>query len=298
MSQKETVLLTGASGFLGSHLLKGFLNAGYRVFAFKRKTSNLWRLHGIVDNVEWFDIDDLERPFKIGKIDHVVHAATCYGRNNELPSEVAMANLFIPLKLFELASLAKVITFLNTDTFFNNGEITYRYLNSYILSKKQLCEWLKQHQTATKVLNIKLEHVYGPADDQTKFVPYIIDQLLKAADELPLTKGEQKRDFVYVDDVVNAYLCLLKNYGQLCSHDHYQTINVGSGVAVTIKVFVETAAQILHSQTKLLFGMLPYREGEIMQSCADLTTLRSLQWEPKYLIDAGINEIIRSKLQS
>ena len=136
----------------------------------------------------------------------VVHTATCYGRNRETPLEVFEANLKFPLDLLEKAAL------FSTDTFFNTDTILYKYLNGYSLSKHQFVEWGKQYADEHKIkfCNIKLEHMYGPGDDDSKFTTYVINSCLNNVPEVKLTLGEQERDFIYIDDVVSAYQLLLK----------------------------------------------------------------------------------------
>jgi CDP-paratose synthetase len=285
MQQQEIILLTGASGFFGSHLVKGFLNDGYRIFAYKRKSSDLWRLKDVVEQVEWFDAGDLRKPFEVAKINHVVHTSTCYGRSGELASEVVAVNLLFPLMVFELA------TFFNSDTFLNTDTILNKSLNFYSLSKSHFCDWLMQLAKNTKVINVKLEHIYGPFDDNKKFISYVIEQCAHNVKELPLTLGEQKRDFVYVDDVVSAYKCILKNHKQLVHN--YNHIEVGSGQSVRVRDVVEFVAKHLNSKTKLLFGALPYRESEIMDSFVDLQWLKSLGWSPQYSFEKGLKEIFK-----
>ena len=140
----KTVLLTGATGFLGSYLAEALLKNNFKVLCYHRPQSDFARLQTIKNEIQWFNA-----PFKaINKIDHVIHVATNYGRNKEAGSILVEANLLFPLRIFELAE------FFNTTTFFNTDTILYKYLNSYALSKKQLCEWLKTSANNTKVINI------------------------------------------------------------------------------------------------------------------------------------------------
>lgn len=125
-----TILLTGATGFLGSHILNRLLQADYKVVILKRSFSDTWRINSVLSKVKFYDLDKtpIETAFKEQKIDVVIHTATNYGRSNQLVSSIVDTNLMFSLKLLETAA------FFNTDT------LLYKYLNHYSLSKKQFIE--------------------------------------------------------------------------------------------------------------------------------------------------------------
>lgn len=287
---KKRILLTGVTGFLGSHLAKALLAAGYEVVALKRKSSSLLRVESIVSDIVFFDIegldfDDLFRD--CGKIGTIIHTATCYGRNNESVSEIFAANTEFPLRLLDAGNRAGVEVFLNTDT------ILDKYLNLYALSKNQLLQWGKFFSMHEKIRfrNIRLEHFYGPDDDDTKFSTYVIKSCLGNIQELKLTPGEQKRDFIYIDDVVTAYLLLLEKMDSFPGP--FIELDVGSGHAVSIREFVEAVHRITASKTQLAFGALPYREGEVMLSKANIGPLMELGWICSTSLEEGLRSTIR-----
>jgi CDP-paratose synthetase len=289
---KKRILLTGVTGFLGSHLAKAILAAGYDVVALKRKSSSLRRVESIVSGIVYVDIEemDFERLFlDYGKIDVIIHTATCYGRNNESVSEVFSANTEFPLRLLDAGSRAGVELFLNTDT------ILDKYLNLYALSKNQLLQWGRffSKQGNIRFVNIRLEHFYGPNDEATKFSAHVINSCLNNIPELKLTAGEQKRDFIYIDDVISAYMVLLERMGR--SESAFVEFDVGSGNSVSIREFVETVHRLTTSQTHLAFGAIPYRDGEVMHSEADTSKLTELGWHCQYDIKAGLNKLIEQE---
>ncbi len=285
----STVLITGATGFLGSHLVKALLKDNYRVIILKRSFSNTKRIENILSQCCVYDIDqcELTKPFEdLGKIDSVIHTATCYGRNNESSTEIVEANVIFPLKLLEAATFFKTDIFLNTDTTLPS------YLNIYSTSKKHFLDWGKQfvQKQTIKFVNLKLEHIFGAGDDDSKFVTYIIKNCLNNIEELKLTAGEQKRDFIHIDDVVSIYQLLLKKVQKEPSF--YQEYPVGSGKAIKIRELVEMIHRLTQSKTILKFGTVPYREGEIMFSEANLDKLKSFGWTSNNTLERGLLKII------
>lgn len=292
---KATVLVTGATGFLGSHLVKALLKEDYRVIILKRSFSKTWHLDDVLSQLITYDLDlcELKQPFQdIDSIDAVIHTATCYGRHRERVSEIFQSNTAFPLKLLETAIAFQTETFINTDTMLD------RQLNSYALSKHQFREWGEQlaNQDKIRFVNIKLEHMFGPEDDDSKFTTYVVKSCCDQAPELTLTPGEQERDFIYIDDVVSAYSLLLKKARQQA--EFYQEYELGSGKAVSIREFVETVHRLTDSQTVLNFGARSYREHEIMFSQADITKLKNLGWLPQYSLEKGLNTTIAAYAKS
>ena len=289
------ILLTGATGFLGSHLLHALVANGHHVIIFKRSFSNIQRVAESLSKAFIYDLDrcDLRQPFKeSGPIDAVIHTATCYGRNNEKLSQILEANTVFPVKLFETAISFGVETFFNTDTFFNKGTAFHKHLGGYVLSKRQFMEWGRQIADLRQVcfVNVRLEHLYGPKDDDSKFVSQILTSCLKNIPELKLTHGEQKRDFIYVDDAVSAFLLLLEKANQ--QGRTYQHYDLGTGQATSVRQFVEMVHHMTESETILLFGALPYRDDEMMYSAANVEPLNALGWSPQYTLEQGVQQII------
>tara|TARA_R110001606_G_scaffold178752_1_gene325427 strand:+ start:10513 stop:11394 length:882 start_codon:yes stop_codon:yes gene_type:complete len=288
---KPTILLTGANGFLGSHLLEALLSQQYNVVILKRSTSDLWRIAHLMDQVTSHDVDvqPLQQAFKEQEIDCVIHTACHYGRNGDSIHSIVESNLLYGIQVLEAAIKCNVKTFINTDS------LLPRDLTPYSLSKKQLVDWLKHQSDRIKVVNLRLEHMFGPKDDATKFVSWVIAQLKANAPEIKLTQGEQQRDFVYIDDVVSAYLTVLSKLDALQS---YSEFDVGSGVLTTVRSFLEQLKQACEVSfgkldTQLVFGALPYRDGEMMSVDVNTQALRDLGWSAKTNIGHGLTYILK-----
>ena len=285
------ILLTGGNSFLGSNLVKKLIQFNHKLLCIKRKSSNLWRLKDIEHLISWFDLEEInfEKFFKKNKIDYVIHCATDYGRNVIDPINLININLIIPLKLAHYASKNNVSCFINADT------ILDKRINSYTLSKKHFLDWLKNYSNNLKIINLAFEHFYGPNDNKTKFASYIIDKLIRNEDdtEIKLTPGQQKRGFLYIDDVVDLFIILI-NKEKDFSNSFYN-FRVGSKDRTSIKEFVKLAKKLCNNdKTNLLFGALPYRKNEIMKPPkTDIKKLADLGWKQKYSLVNGITKTIQ-----
>lgn len=288
---KKKLLLTGGTGFLGSNLLRRFVADGrYEVVLLKRSFSNAARIKDLIGSFRAYDVDSVpfEKVFDENEISVIVHCATNYGRRFVPASELIDANLIYPLRLLQLGQERGRPIFINTDT------ILDKRINAYSLSKKHFFDWFEFFSQKSVCVNVALEHFFGPADDPSKFVTRIVLDLLREVDALDLTLGEQKRDFIYIDDVVEAFLAII---------DHSQTLKeglyrfeVGSGQNTSIREFVELVKSLTgNSKTRLNFGALEYRENEVMESRVDLRALRALGWTPKTSVQAGLSRTIAAE---
>lgn len=290
------ILLTGSTGFLGSRLLANLLECGNEVVAIKRSFSDTSKISHLLghEHLHLFDIDraDPGEIFREHAIDTVVHTATEYGRGDTPVYKILEANLILPLRLAELGINAGVKCFINTDSYFNKNNSTYSNLLNYSLSKKSLLIWLNQLSRKLKVINVVLEHIYGPHDSASKFIESLIQQIaVRKVPRVALTHGHQKRDFVYLDDVVSAYMTLIE-YGR--HHDfQFKSFEVGTGQSVQVRDLAEAIKELSHSPTVLGYGDIPYRSDEIMDSKADISQLLELGWHPQTGLRQGLSEIFR-----
>lgn len=291
----KSILLTGVTGFLGSHVLKSLIEDNkYKIVCLKRSFSNSYRIDNLnYTNVIFYNIDitDLETVFKENKIDIILHMATEYGRNDKSIYNVLETNLMFPIKIAETAIKYNVKCFINTDSYFNKETFSYNYLLNYSLSKKSLLSWLKSLSKEIEIINVILEHIYGETDNKSKFIEYIVQSIgIERKQEVNLTHGHQRRDFIYIDDVANAYKHII-DYA-IENNFCYKTFEVGRGEALELRMFIEKVKEISGSSTKLNYGKIPYRSDEIMESKADIQELKNLGWQPEFSIEEGIKKTL------
>lgn len=286
------VLITGATGFLGGALVRACLAAGMDVVAARRPHSPVDRLADVADRVTFHDVSDDGLDAALGTAtpcDAIIHAATCYGRNGEAWTAVFEANTRFPLRLLERAVARGVGTFINIDT------VLDPQVNAYALSKRQFADWGRLaacHSPALRFVNVRLEHIYGPGDDASKFVTHIIRRCLANAESIPLTEGLQRRDFIHVSDAVAGLRQLLEvGHGGLLPTG-WSEFDLGSGEAVRLRDLVELVHRLSASRAGLQFGALPYRANESMESVADTAALRALGWQCRIPLAEGLKQTI------
>jgi len=276
-------LLTGATGFLGSHLLVALLENNYELIILKRSFSNTSKIKDFLNYVKSYDIDliDLDSIFASNKINTIIHTATNYGRSNNNISEILRSNLFFPLELLSKGQKNHLECFINIDT------ALPKTVSNYALSKRQFYDWLVIFSDKIPCVNVVIEHFYGFPDSDSKFVTKIIRDLLAKIEKIDLTLGEQKRDFIYIDDVISALMTIIKivpNFDK-----NLTEFQIGSGKNISIREIVELIQGLCDNHnTKLNFGALPYRHNEIMESKADISKILTLGWQEKISLEQGL----------
>ena len=275
----KTILITGINGYLGSHLAKT-LSTKCNIVGLEYSLENLFRIKDLNYKVYSVENGVPEGLFTEQDIDIIIHAATFYGRTNEVVKTIANANLFIPFDLLDKAIANNCKLFINTDT------VLDRFVSPYSLTKKHFQEWLFMRRKAIKVINMQLEHFYGPGCSKSNFITSMIDRLRNNENSIDLTLGDQKRDFIYISDVVSAYMTVLHQAENIL--DNYSLFQVSTKQVISIKDLMLFLKEITGSTTILNFGAHPYRENELMYSETDNTGLMDLGWKSKYKIQDGI----------
>lgn len=282
------ILLTGGTGFLGRRLLPLLGERGAEIVLLVRRRPESPVFSAA--HIRLVRAEELETAFAApGGIDAVIHAATDYGRDD--PSSLApfWVNEKLAMQVLQLSLRHRTGLFVNVDSFFSASGQQYRHLQAYSLSKRHFREWgeLVAGGKAIAFANLRVFHMYGPEDGSGKFVPDIIRKCL-AGSAIALTSGEQRRDFVYVDDVARAIVAVV-HAGLAPGYHHY---DVGSGSPIRIRDFVERVNRLCGGRAALNFGALAMREGE-PATAADTSGLSALGWDAAVDIDTGLKKVIQ-----
>jgi len=290
----KNVLLTGATGFLGSHILESLLENGYAPIVLLRSSSDTWRIEHLKAKCDFFFLDeltDIPSIFEKYNVDSIINTATDYGREKSL-STILNTNLLLPLRLIEEGIKNRVKLFINTDSFFAKQQFNQKYLSNYTTSKKILAVTLEGVAEQLPIANVRLEHVFGENDSETKFVTTILKQVLQNKEEVFLSEGTQKRDFIYVKDVASVFITLLNTWENLTGYNEFEA---GIGESITVKEFINIMRDISGTKSQLLFGAIKRHEGEIEDSFANNKDLLKLGWKPKYSVNEALYNMIQKE---
>ncbi|MCK6615666.1 MAG: NAD-dependent epimerase/dehydratase family protein [Ignavibacteriaceae bacterium] len=283
----KTILITGINGFLGSNLARE-LDNGYNIIGTEVTLGNLYRLNDKKYSVYGADDKSLKKLFEENNVDIVIHTATFYGRLNEKTSELMKANTFYPLLLLEHCVKNKVLLFINTDTVLDKST------SAYSMTKAHFLDWLLFYNEYIKMVNVKLEHFYGPGCPDTNFVTRMIKLLKSNMPFVDLTHGEQERDFVYYSDTISAFKTILNNINSI--NEKFSSFNVSTGRMIQIKELMLFLHSKIGSTSELRFGALEFKESNIDFTCIAKKNLIDYGWTPTVDIYDGLNRTISHHL--
>ena len=295
----ETVLVTGGTGFIGSHVIEQILDSGYKVVLLKRSFSKTWRIKEFQDRITCYNIDeiDIDKIFQKESITAIIHLATYYKKHHKSEDIDPMirSNSLFPVKLLEKAKKYDVKTFINTGTFF---EYSYNKLpihensceepfNFYAITKLAFENILKSYtkKEDIKSITLKIFSPYGPRDNEEKIVPLIINHAIKEKD-IKLSHGLQKLDFIYVKDIAEAYVSSLKNISLI---GEYEAINIGTGFTYSIRDIVSLLEEIMGYNMNKNWSEPSNDNLEVIYP--DINKAQKfLNWKPKYSLKKGLEK--------
>jgi UDP-glucose 4-epimerase len=295
------ILLTGATGFLGSHILDRLLIDGYNVAILKRSWSDTWRINHLLNQIKIFNLDltSLEEIFQSIKPQYIIHLATSYSKFDSDVDLDSMhkANILFPVELLEVGVKYGLKGFINTGTFFEydcsqqpvNENSPIKPFNLYAQTKLDFELILKSYAVKININTFRIFSPYGEKDNN-KLIPMLIQKAL-SKQTIQLSDGMQKLDFIYSLDVANAYVKALEAMFLEKEPGCYNIYNLGSGIPTSVREVVSVIEQNLGEYLNVVWGKPS--TVDIPIAYADLLKIKKeLLWTPGHSIHQGIANTI------
>lgn len=298
------VLVTGANGFIGKNLVKALSQYGnkFEIHSISRENNVSSKNSQKIHLVDLTNLNFLKQVVMNIDPNIIIHLAYSKQRNEKIgiSNQIYLLNLQISSNIIEasrtLKSLKKFIFFGSCDEYgiqknsFKENQLE-RPLTSYGLSKLSITKKLKAlylKENYPSVI-IRPSVVYGEGQDESMFLPSLANSIRKEKN-FKMTMGEQYRDYIYIDDLIEAIILLLNNKNL----DLGEIINISYGESYQIKKIAIKLANLIKKDGELLLrmGSIPYRKTEVMnyytsnQKAKDL-----LDWYPKTTLEEGLKKI-------
>lgn len=292
----KRVLLTGATGFIGRHCTQLLLARGYEVHAVSSKTlpqrsiSEHWHQVDLLDPVQVSQLVQTVRPT------HLLHFAWCLSPGDYWTSLTNFRWLQASLNLLESFALHRgrrvVMAGTCAEYDWNFGCCTEEATplsptTLYGACKHSLDALLRAfaQQAGLSAAWGRIFSVYGPHENPTRLVPSVIRSLFRS-EAAQCTHGEQVRDFLYVKDVADAFVCLLESNVE-------GAINIASGCPVSLREVVCKIAEKMNGRDLIQFGAMSTHPSDPPVLLADVGRLSNeVGWSPKYNLSEGVDETI------
>lgn len=280
-------LIAGATGYLGGRLARRLASRGHVVVLGGRNDQRLadaQRRIGPAARTLRLDADETELVAHIRRlsVDTLILAVCDYGRGGE--SDLQQANYDLPCRLTRAAAAAGV------DRVVHAGSSLPADVSPYAATKTAFSDFLLGYDAVRQRFDARIEQFYGPGQQSNQFIAWLIEQLSVPGDALPLTAGEQSRDLLYIDDLVDA-LVALAEYDEPAPVA--RAVPVGSGTTYLMRDVVRTICDLCGGDpARLKFGVRPYRDNELMFSRADVSYLYTLQWRPMTDLHSGLAQCV------
>jgi CDP-paratose synthetase len=286
------ILVTGATGFIGSHLLPKLSSFTIKIVV--RKYTN------VIDREKQIVINDNEyiqfkNAVELFNPNIVIHLAGCITYNTDAISikDTIDSNILFTSLLLNALKNTDVKYFVNTGTGAEYSVVdgTLDPPNLYAASKTASRYIIKYYKNVMgfKVVNVIPYVVYGGLSKSKKAVDYIIDSLDSIV-PIEMTGGEQILDFTHVDDLIDFYIYCIEHYEELVDETDY---HVGTGEGTTLRELAVLIEKISGKKTNIHWGGRSYRELEVMKAVAPLDNMNVLGWYPKINLEQGLTKLLK-----
>lgn len=266
------ILVTGATGFVGKHLVKDLQCCAHEVHILVRPSTDCSSIN--VNHIFTFNdnIEALSVYLQQEQIDGIIHLASLYVAEHKVEQikPIIDSNIYLGTVLLEAAKMAGVKWFLNAGTIWQNYNVPdysdqYNPVNLYAASKQAFITMAKYYTETSplRFCTLKLCDTYG-ADDTRRKIFTLFDEIAVSGKELGMSPGEQRLDILHIDDVVSGFIQLtsmLQDEASDLSEEYVLT----SGQTYSLKELAHLYEQQNNVRLNIQWGGRCYRQREVMK---------------------------------
>jgi UDP-glucose 4-epimerase len=298
-------LVTGVSGFLGSHLVRKLVNEGHEVLAVARQTSDLWRLNDVREKISFASaslntIESAHAEIVKFRPNVAFHLAWTGGNSSAFANQPGQVFENVPgsLALVRMLAEAGCEVLIYAGSSLEYGRFQIPVLETDISCPSSLYGAAKY---GTEILvqglcqvygmrfcGVRIFWTYGPMDDERRMIPSVILSLLNGR-KPRLTEGTQLWDFLFIDDAIRALTLLSETKGA------EGIFNLGSGEPVSVRNVVKSIRDLIDPSLELGFGEVPYGPDQVMHLQSDVRRLSTTTgWKPEISLTEGLRRTVKS----
>lgn len=293
------VLVTGANGFVGRNLVGRLLQLGADTVVVVRRAGR--RLTDIAPSLRIVECDLAEADRLAARMAAirpavVFHLAAGVAASAP-PSDIARANLVATVNLLTAVNgdVLKRFIYCGTGSEYGAGSglserSPLRPTNMYGVTKAagHLAAHAFRRTHGLPVISLRPFTMYGPWEPPRRLIPFVCCSALDGVD-IPLTPAEQERDFLFIDDAVDAFVRAVA----VAASDDMEAINVCSGLPVRVRDVVTEIVALSGGKATPRFGAMPYRTGDARSECGDASSARRvLDWSPQTSLTEGLRRTL------
>lgn len=294
----KKIMITGATGYIGSHVTKKLIENGYQVCALIRQTSDIHK-YPLPSSVSYAVHDgttaSIVEIFHEWKPDCVIHLAARFIAEHQSPQVETLLedNIVFSTQIFEGMKASGCPYIINTTSSWEHyqGE-PYNPVCLYAASKRAVTDILKYYCEAAHITAVTLciYDTYGPGDLRGKLIGKFFE-IAESGAALPMSEGRQQINYVYIDDVAGAYLRAVEIMEQ--QTENMRTYYLRSEEKVTLRELSLLFEKAVHKQLHIEWGKRPYRAREVMEVYSGGECLPG--WKAKVSLEEGLQRIAEAE---
>jgi len=306
--ETRKIFVAGSTGFLGSNLLRYFLQSGHEIHALMRNNSSTWRINDIINQINVIRVDSLASLKFHNIIQEINPEIVLNAMGADQKAALQDISLNWDSNFISLVYMANSIKDLRDSILIHAGS-SFEYgkatqirnpisedtgcepVSEYALSKFFATDYLRYFSTrhSVKVFVFRIFNLYGPYENNDRLIAETCLKAIKG-EKITLKNPSVSRDFIYVNDVAEAFQVAAFE-GDI--HTNFDIFNLGTGKATTVAQVASFINSINGERSEIVTSVGDLRpENTIPGPIADMTKTESiLKWKAKYDIKSGLEEV-------